>query len=630
MKEFITKHKWLIGLSLSIIILLGIIVYFGYTNRLNYFFTLQWKLLFDGLANFEKVALSSSLIAVIALGTFINWFSKLLYDLIFPNTTKKILEHTVGISCKQDELISKVSGVDSKIDELLKKTNIDPRDISQYLNELQITNDDELTKDKINSWFSNKRISSDEKEMLLVISTAIFEHKKVLQQEIDNLKTQSEVETAGYLEDIRKYLTQGKADKIKDAYFSVKEKLSQKKILILEQSIKATEVLFAINESNELYKELIILNPSAINYFKYAYFLHRINYFNEAEKYYAKAIEGFRQLALENPKKYLPEVAGTLNNIAALQVDKNELSKGQENYEKALSIFKKYNREYPKLYKSDIARIYNNLALLDKKRNMLSSAQEKFDKAYFIFIHLDHENPKTYRSDIARILNNSANLHAFNKETKKAFEKYEKSLKIYKELANENPKLYLTMVARSLNNLANLHSEVKEHSQAQEIYEEALTIYIELAKENPKVHMYDIAMILNNLGILLKNKNELTQAQEKLEEALKIYRELAQEDRKAYLRDVAMALCNLSNIYLRIDELPTALERHEESLKLWEELAKENPSSFDIEYARILVMGVDLFNKDKGDLEKAKMLLEKFPNVVDAQLLLKLLKHLEQ
>ncbi len=44
----------IIVISLAICILVGILAYLHYTNRLNYLFTLKWSLLIDSLKIFVK------------------------------------------------------------------------------------------------------------------------------------------------------------------------------------------------------------------------------------------------------------------------------------------------------------------------------------------------------------------------------------------------------------------------------------------------------------------------------------------------------------------------------------------------------------------------------------------------
>jgi tetratricopeptide (TPR) repeat protein len=71
----------------------------------------------------------------------------------------------------------------------------------------------------------------------------------------------------------------------------------------------------------------------------------------------------YRDLAEENPSTYLPNVAGTLNNLALLHSDKNELTLAQGEYEEALRIYRDLAEENPSTYLPDVAMTLLNLSI---------------------------------------------------------------------------------------------------------------------------------------------------------------------------------------------------------------------------------------------------------------------------
>ena len=89
----------------------------------------------------------------------------------------------------------------------------------------------------------------------------------------------------------------------------------------------------------------------------------RNNDYSEAETSYNKALKIHRQLAKENPKAYLPDVAMTLNNLAILHRNINEYPKALEEYEEALKIHRQLAKENPKAYLPDVAMTLNNLSM---------------------------------------------------------------------------------------------------------------------------------------------------------------------------------------------------------------------------------------------------------------------------
>jgi tetratricopeptide (TPR) repeat protein len=103
----------------------------------------------------------------------------------------------------------------------------------------------------------------------------------------------------------------------------------------------------------------------------------------------------------------------------------------------------------------------------------------------------------------------------------------------------------------------------------------------------------------------------------------------SQENPGTYLSYVATTLNNLAILQKAKNEYAQALENYEEALKIYRDLAKENHEAYEIDYARMLIMGAYLFEKDKEELKRAKKILEKYPNVYTAQRLLELIKTFE-
>ncbi|MEA5462413.1 tetratricopeptide repeat protein [Leptothoe sp. PORK10 BA2] len=195
--------------------------------------------------------------------------------------------------------------------------------------------------------------------------------------------------------------------------------------------------------------------------FEYALFLQEHNCFNQAKLLYEEALHIRRELAEENPRTYLPDVAHTLNNLAILQKAQNEYGAAQGNYEEALQVYRELAEENPRTYLLDVAMTLNNLALLQKAQNEYGAAQGNYEKALHIRRELAEENPRTYLPDVANVLNNLANLQKAQNEYGAAQGNYEEALHIRRELAEENPRTYLPYVAMTLINLSIFYLQAK-------------------------------------------------------------------------------------------------------------------------------------------------------------------------
>ena len=140
--------------------------------------------------------------------------------------------------------------------------------------------------------------------------------------------------------------------------------------------------------------------------------------------------------------------------------------------------------------------------------------------------------------------------------------------------------------------------------------------------------MPDVAMSLNNLGVLLQITDELQQACVYHEEALEIRRELSEHNQEAYKQDLATTQQNLALLYLQQGKEEDAEKAYQEAHDIYQELAGKHPRAYEIDYAKILVMGFDLLGKPKEYLEEAKEILGKHPKHPQAQELLSTIEEL--
>ena len=103
---------------------------------------------------------------------------------------------------------------------------------------------------------------------------------------------------------------------------------------------------------------------------------------------------------------------------------------------------------------------------------------------------------------------------------------------------------------------------------------------------------------------------------------------MAQHNPEAYLPDVAATLNNLTTLYLELGKKEDAEKAYQGAHDIYQELASLHHGTYEIAYARILVMGFDLLGKPIEDLEKAKAILGKYPEHPKARKLLNIIEEL--
>ena len=353
-------------------------------------------------------------------------------------------------------------------------------------------------------------------------------------------------------------------------------------------------------EDTRKYYELSISSfPFIENLFSFAYFLQTHNQVNEAESLYRRILVDFREHLSPHDR------ARTLNNLATLHHDKNEIGMAEGEFKEALTIRRTLATTNPEAYLGDVARTLNNLANLHKKKNEIDVAEGECKEALEIQRNLVKTNPRAYLPVLAEILNNFAILHKTKNEIDVAEGEFKEALMIRRTLIKNNPGAYLLELAGILNNLANLHKKKNEIDVAEGEYKEALTIRRELAKTNPRAYLPAVAATLNNLAILHQIKNEIEVAEGEYKEAIALYRDLAKTNPEVYLPYMALTLHNLAVLHFRKNEYEMAEGEYKKALKIRRNLAKTNPGVYLPAVAETLV-GLAVLHAIKKKIDLAE------------------------
>jgi len=276
---------------------------------------------------------------------------------------------------------------------------------------------------------------------------------------------------------------------------------------LLSLYVKIPETAQLIQQLMERYNGFIDLEEPA-NCVIVAKAFHYVGEIGKALDLYKKALQSYRELAKMNPQNYLPEVAVTLNNLAALQAAKNNFAAAEGDYREVLTIWNELAKSNPQRYQPNVAATLNNLAALQASMNYFTAAETGYQEALTIWRELAKSNPQSYQLYVAITLDNFASLHDSKNDFTAAEAGYQDALGIYRELAKSNPPSYLPDLAQTLNNLAALHYRQNDFTAAEAGFRESLKIRRELAKSNPQSYLPDVAMTLTNLAELYYKRPE--------------------------------------------------------------------------------------------------------------------------
>jgi tetratricopeptide (TPR) repeat protein len=223
----------------------------------------------------------------------------------------------------------------------------------------------------------------------------------------------------------------------------------------------------------------------------------------EALKAAQGALDIYRELVKDRPDAFLPDLAGSLNNLGNTLSELGRREEALQTAQKALDIYRRLAKDRPDAFLPDLAGSLNNLgntlSELGRREEALKAAQEALD----IYRRLAKDRPDAFLPDLARSLNNLGNMLSGLGRREEALKTAQEALHVYRELVKDRPDAFSPDLAGSLNNLGNRLSDLGRREEALKAAQESLDIRRQLAKDRPNVFLPDLATSLGTLGTCL-------------------------------------------------------------------------------------------------------------------------------
>ncbi|MBK8567802.1 MAG: tetratricopeptide repeat protein [Saprospiraceae bacterium] len=237
--------------------------------------------------------------------------------------------------------------------------------------------------------------------------------------------------------------------------------------------------------------------------------LWEVAYFLQEQNDYQSAIWLFkRALTLPITER---DSAGILNNLGTLLrgnilAAENPNEEAEVSFRKALDIQRRIAAKNPEAFMPELAGTLNNLGLLLNANDSFTEAEKSFDEALKILRKLVDRNPKMYLLPLAKTLHHLGNLKTDIENYDEAEKFYKEALSIKRKLAEKNPGTHLLSLAATYSSLGILYQKKQSYLKADSAYQVSLIIYKELAAMNPNA--YNLEVCLTNLNYA-KFKREL-------------------------------------------------------------------------------------------------------------------------
>ena len=286
--------------------------------------------------------------------------------------------------------------------------------------------------------------------------------------------------------------------------------------------------------------------------------------YNDQGRY--EAVEPLYRRALAIREKVFgpdhPDVALSLNNLAELYHNQGRYEAAEPLHRRALAIWEKaLGPDHP-----DVATSLNNLAGLYHQRGRYEAAEPLYKRA----LAIDEKVFGPEHPDIALSLSNFAELYRAQGRYEAAEPLHKRALAIKeKALGPDHPD-----VALSLNNLAALYRAQGRYEAAELLYKRALAIKEKaLGPDHP-----DVANGLNNLAVLYYDQGRYEEMEPLNNRALTIQEKALGPEHP----NVALSLHNLAALYRVQGRYEAAEPLNKRALTIWEKaLGPDHPDVAD-------------------------------------------------
>ncbi len=348
---------------------------------------------------------------------------------------------------------------------------------------------------------------------------------------------------------------------------------------------------------------------------------HALNRIIEAENDFRQCIRIYRDLMMQDPDRYLPEIVYPLSNLSLLLVEVGRSSEAEAALQEAVQLSKELVAKNPseaaretlayslrhfadfltstgqyseaqKIYYSVIelnkglssktlaplstAHIHLSLGRLSIQSGKPDEAEDLYYEALSCFNEFKDE-PNIEQGGGLLCLAGLTSLFILTGRVKDAEEDGREVIRLAKTLAKETPHVYQVILGDAFNLHGILHRQAGQPAGAELELREALRIYRELAEKNPDLYGQRVAQALNNMAILFRQTVQPESAEMAYQEALEIHRQLAGKSPDLYRRHLAANLTNYGVFLRQAGRFSEAESVLREALAIRRKLASEAP-----------------------------------------------------
>jgi tetratricopeptide (TPR) repeat protein len=333
-----------------------------------------------------------------------------------------------------------------------------------------------------------------------------------------------------------------------------------------------------------------------------ALFAHRQNQLEKAEKYYLRALEGYRTLAEEVPEVYEEDLMYILTDLGYYYLDPERFDLAETYTQEALAMARQRAQDASEQSKLDVADVLLLLHIIYLSTDRVAESETVINEAFDIVkkIAKKHSKDPIVLDRYQSIMEQVGFTYYLNGRYAESEKYYTAALDLARKLVKIEPK-YIINMPSILDHLIRLYTTNHQYAQRDQCIQEVLEIRRKQASDNPQAYEPDLAILLYDYGsdgieeskFLDSSVNEEDVDQDLfyvsmdyLDEALVLFRKYAHLDYIPYWYTHCLNL--LCEVFMMVNDHENCRIYMSELAPLYKAEYQKNPNGQQVVYADLL------------------------------------------
>ncbi len=203
----------------------------------------------------------------------------------------------------------------------------------------------------------------------------------------------------------------------------------------------------------------------------------------------------YEQLVAARPDAFLPDLAGSLNNLAKFMSELGRREEALGKAQEAVRIYEQLAVAQPDAFLPDLAMLLNNLGMFLSDLGLRDEALGRAQEALRVYEQLAVVRPGAFLPYLAGALNNLANRLSDSGRQEEAVVRVQEAVQIYAGLAATQPEAFLPDLARSLGAKGQILIGLKRPAEAAEAFHGGIAALQRLFRKLPTPHAPTMALL---------------------------------------------------------------------------------------------------------------------------------------